>query len=429
MTVLVLDGNENQAVAATRSLARAGHRVLVGAETSWSKAGWSRHAAATFTYPSPATRADAFVRCIGGVAERHGGAFVMPMTERSMLPISRDRARLADAGARFVLPDHSRVLEACSKTYATQRAASLNVPVPHTWTLGGDPLEARRLAATLPYPVVLKPVMSHEPGHGGLRATGAPAYATGAGQFLDAWRELLTRCQAIVVQEFIAGDGAGYFALLRRGEVMAEFAHRRIRDVRPTGSGSAVRVSAPVDARLRDYSRRLLSSLEWHGVAMVEYRVRPDGTPVFLEINGRFWNSLALAVAAGVDFPRLLVELGTSDTVVPPAPYRVGMRCRWLLGDVRHLLTVWRGAPAGYPGTFPGRLRTLAEFLTPQPGMVHDNFEWRDPLPELGDWLHFLGRRLPAVMTRRPGVESPEPGAAESREPKAQSQEPKAQSL
>ena len=35
MNVLVLDGNENQAVAATRSLARAGHDVHVGAETGW----------------------------------------------------------------------------------------------------------------------------------------------------------------------------------------------------------------------------------------------------------------------------------------------------------------------------------------------------------------------------------------------------------
>ena len=33
MTILVLDGNENQAVACVRSLARTGHRVEVGADT------------------------------------------------------------------------------------------------------------------------------------------------------------------------------------------------------------------------------------------------------------------------------------------------------------------------------------------------------------------------------------------------------------
>ena len=40
MRVLVLDGNENQAVACVRSLAKGGHVVSVGADSSWSKAGW-----------------------------------------------------------------------------------------------------------------------------------------------------------------------------------------------------------------------------------------------------------------------------------------------------------------------------------------------------------------------------------------------------
>ena len=40
MRVLVLDGNQNQAVACVRSLAKQGHSVLVGSTTSWSKAGW-----------------------------------------------------------------------------------------------------------------------------------------------------------------------------------------------------------------------------------------------------------------------------------------------------------------------------------------------------------------------------------------------------
>jgi predicted ATP-grasp superfamily ATP-dependent carboligase len=397
MTVLVLDGNENQAVAATRSLSRAGHRVLVGAETRWSKAGWSRHAAGTFVYPSPARDADAFVERMAQMARTHPGAFLLPMTERTTLPISRERARLAGHAA-FVLPPHERVLQACSKEETTRLARSLGISVPQTWALGASALDAERLAGELTYPVVLKPAMSHEPGTGTVRSTGAPTYASNPSQFLESWREVASRCRSMIVQEFIAGGGAGYFALARRGSVLAEFAHRRIRDVRPTGSGSALRESAAVDDTLREPARRLLAALDWDGVAMVEFRLRPDGRPVFLEINGRFWNSLALAIAAGVDFPRLLVDLGTGGTIAPQPSYAVGIRARWLLGDVRHLVQVWRGAPAGYPATFPGRLSTLAAFLTPHPGTVHDNFQWSDPLPEAGDWLHFVLRRIPAAV-------------------------------
>ncbi len=400
MIILVLDGNENQAVAATRSLADAGHRVLVGAETAWSKAGWSRHAARTFVYPSPERDVEAFITRVVRVTRDCRGAFVMPMTERTLLPISRARSRLTEAGGLFVLPDHARVLEACSKTHTTRLAQSLGIAVPRTWMLE-DAGEAVRIARELPYPVVLKPAMSHEPIRGALRSTGAPAYARNATEFIESWHELAARTRSIVVQEFVTGRGAGYFALVDRGEPLVEFAHRRIRDVRPTGSGSAVRESVPLDPQVRGASRQLLAALGWRGVAMVEFRVRPDGSPVFLEINGRFWNSLPLAVAAGVDFPRLLVELGTTGRVAEQPSYRTGVRCRWWLGDVRHLLHVWRGAPRGWPGNFPGRLSTLAAFLMPRPGTVHDNFRWSDPLPEIGDWLHFVGRRLPARLIRR----------------------------
>jgi hypothetical protein len=74
------------------------------------------------------------------------------------------------------------------------------------------------------------------------------------------------------------------------------------------------------------------------------------------------------------------------------------VRCRWFLGDTRHLIEVFRGRPAGYPGRFPQRLETLGSFLRPVVGTRHDNFMWSDPLPELGDWLDFLGRRLPTAL-------------------------------
>jgi predicted ATP-grasp superfamily ATP-dependent carboligase len=400
MTVLVLDGNENQAVAATRSLGLSGRHVLVGASTSWSKAGWSRHADGTFVYPSPERDVDGFVDCIVRTTRRAGGAFVLPMTERTLLPVSRERARIADAGGVMTLPPHARVVQACNKEQTTTLARQLGIAVPRTWTLGADPVEARRLAGELPYPVVLKAAMSHEPFDGAMRATGAPAYARTGQEFVDEWRQLTSRARSIVVQEFVAGSGAGYFALVQQGAPLLEFAHRRIRDVRATGSGSALRESVALDPAMRDAARRLLAALDWHGVAMVEFRIKPDGTPVFLEVNGRFWNSLALAVAAGVDFPRHLVELGTLGRIGAVGRYRAGVRCRWWLGDVRHLADVWRGAPRGYPGAFPKRLATLAAVVTPSRGTAHDNFWWSDPLPELGDWLHFFGRTLPAYASR-----------------------------
>ena len=134
---------------------------------------------------------------------------------------------------------------------------------------------------------------------------------------------------------------------------------------------------------------------------MVEFRVRPDGTPVFMEVNGRFWNSLPLSVYAGADFPARLAEMAERGDVEAASGYRLGVRCRWLLGDARHLIEVWRGAPEGYAGKYPGRLRATLDFLTPVRGTYHDNFMMSDAMPELGDWLDFALRRVPSQFKKR----------------------------
>ena len=399
MNILVLDGNENQAVAAVRALAAAGHTVSVGADAPWSKAGWSRACSRAFAYPAPEHDAAAFVASIAEAAGGQSGTLVLPMTERTTLPLSAARDTIRAAGGRLVLPSHDTVLRTFDKQETTRLAQALGVDVPLTMSIGSA-ADLRACETALRYPLVLKPRSSQEIVGGAVRTTGGPMYARDPAELRRAWADLSTRCASALAQEFVEGVGTGYFALMREGELRAEFAHRRIRDVRPTGSGSAVRVSIAPPPRVREAALAILEALGWHGVAMVEFRVRPDGTPTFLEVNGRFWNSLALPVHAGMNFPALVARLAEEGEVPPTTSYRAGVRCRWLLGDARHLVEVLRGAPRSFPGAYPSRASTLAAVLRPVAGTYHDNFALRDPLPEIGDWLHFIVRQLPRRTTR-----------------------------
>jgi len=392
MRVLVLDGNQNQSVASVRSLANAGHRVWVGESISWSKAGWSNSCHRTFQYPSPQQNGEAFVQRIAELACEEPGTLVLPMTEATTLPISAQRDILFAAGARLALPEHEDLLRAFDKSETTKLANSLGIAVPRS-VLVSDLEQARQVSQCIEYPVVLKPRTSEEiSAQGKVRASGRPRYASNSDEFVLAFQAIRQRTKAVLVQQYVEGQGAGYFALMRNGELRAEFAHRRIRDVHPTGSGSAVRVSVAPHREIREASLAILQALNWHGVAMVEYRWQEGKPPVFLEVNGRFWNSLPLACYAGVDFPALLAVMAETGDVEPVIKYREGVRCRWFLGDFRHLIEVWRGAPRGFPGSYPGRLATLAAMLTPVPGTVHDLFTWTDPMPEVGDWRNFVRR-------------------------------------
>ena len=316
------------------------------------------------------------------------------MTEATTLPVSAQRDMLFSEGVRVVLPDHACVLRAFNKNEMVKLAASMGIAVPKTVAVSNVD-DARRAGQVFKFPVVLKPGSSVETqSDGGVRITGRPRYAKDLQGLLARYEELIQICSLMLVQEFVDGEGVGYFALMCHGELRAEFAHRRIRDVHPTGSGSAVRVSVEPDPEVRSASLAILKALRWHGAAMVEFRQARGGPAVFMEVNGRFWNSLPLACYAGADFPAWLAELAAKGDIENKPPLRSGVVCRWLLGDFRHVIEVMKGPPAGYPKPYPNRWQTMLSVLTPNSGTYHDNFQWRDPLPELGDWLNFVERAI-----------------------------------
>ena len=84
---------------------------------------------------------------------------------------------------------------------------------------------------------------------------------------------------------------------------------------------------------LLDYSQRLMGALSWHGVAMVEFK--SDGNNHWLmEINGRFWGSLPLAICAGVDFPVLLIDMLSGKSVEEKYRYNENIYVRNITRDI-----------------------------------------------------------------------------------------------
>jgi hypothetical protein len=128
---------------------------------------------------------------------------------------------------------------------------------------------------------------------------------------------------------------------------------------------------------------------------MVEYKLHTNtGVPYLMEINGRLWGSLQLAIDAGVDFPKLLVELALGATPARVTTYEIGVRSRWEWGDVDHLL-----ASVLHPSRFASfpdrprypRLAAVAGFIRGfAPGNRHEIFRRDDLGPmirETTDWF------------------------------------------
>jgi protein-tyrosine-phosphatase/predicted ATP-grasp superfamily ATP-dependent carboligase len=379
---LVLDGDMPHSLAIVRSLARRGLAVDLASHVDKPIAGYSRRLRRLLRCPNPLADAAGFLDWLRTATAGDAYCFVIPVTERTVVALlgtefvqRRDVFALAPPAAMAVALDKGRTAEL---------AASLGIPVPFEARVR-DESELAAAMAGISYPAVLKPASSIGQGTGQRRqlsvayAFGEPELRAKAREFL-AWGDLL-------LQAYVRGEGVGIELIADHGRIVFAFQHRRLHEVPLTGGGSSLRVSVPIEPALLEASQRLMSALAWHGVAMIEFKWSPeDGSFTLMEINGRFWGSLPLAIAAGADFPAMLYELVVEGAVQPRPAARTGIYCRKLAADVHWLeQVVRREAPpdlVAYPSL--GKvMRDAALALSPR--HYFDIQDWRDPWPGLVD--------------------------------------------
>lgn len=361
MRILVTDADNRSALAATRSLGRRGDVVVVAGERHPGLASASRYCSARASYPSPFKNPIGFVDAVAAAAREHAIDVIMPMTEVTTLLLTEHQNRLPDH-CRLPFAATDVVAQASDKSHVLQLAQQLGVPTPRT-TIVRSVSDANDLAIG-EYPVVVKPARSRVLTPSGWISSGV-TYANNDSELRAQLTALRPELYPVLLQERIHGPGVGVFACYAEGQPVAWFAHKRIREKPPSGGVSVLRESAPLEPLATEYASKLLSRLGWRGVAMVEFkRDNRDGSLRLMEINGRFWGSLQLAIDAGVDFPALLADIAMGREVPAPRAYRVGVRTRWLWGDIDALLAVMlkNRRSLNLPPGYPGRWRTLWDF-------------------------------------------------------------------
>jgi len=169
----------------------------------------------------------------------------------------------------------------------------------------------------------------------------------------------------------------------RSGEIIARTAQLAQR-IWPLDVGVSARArTVELDITLWDRIAALMRELGWFGLVELQFVVPSDGPPRLIDLNGRFYGSLALAVAAGPNLPAIWAALATDR--IPPLSARplAGLRFQWMEGDFRRALEERHG----------GIARDVWSCLSYSPGAVHSVWSKRDPRP-LMHGIAVLPRRL-----------------------------------
>jgi predicted ATP-grasp superfamily ATP-dependent carboligase len=385
MSVLVIDGESNAGLAVTRSLGKKGIEVDVGARTNLAPAFFSKYCKNSFVYADPEKNVKNFVEDLEKILEKKEYEMLIPCSDFTILPISLQRSRF-EKKVLLALPSNKLLRLAWSKSETLKIAKRIGIPIPETFFVKKiEDLE--KIKSKIKYPVVIKPDSSKLLFNNKLIDMQV-RFANNFEELKQNFKKMFVGKKPPLIQETIIGYGLGFFALCKRGKIKAFFMHRRLREVSVDRGASTLRESTWND-EIKDYGSRLLKKIKWNGVAMVEFRMdERDKKPKLMELNGRFWNSLPLAIAAGVDFPYLLYKLFKGESIDTTSKYKLGVKSRWFAGDTYRLIKILKGEYN--KNLFQEPLaKTLKEFLKFWGKDFHDDiFALDDIKPAFADFLN-----------------------------------------
>jgi hypothetical protein len=200
----------------------------------------------------------------------------------------------------------------------------------------------------------------------------------------------------LIAQPLVRGIGEGLFGFATARGMVNLSAHRRLRMMNPHGSGASACVSLPVDPVLAAAAGRLVEAIGWRGPFMIEMLRGREGTPWFIEFNGRLWGSTALARRCGLEYPAWAARQAIEPDFEPPAvEAKIGLIVRHLGRDIVHCLMALRGPKTRFHAEdWPNVFGSAAAALAPAPGAGFYNHDPRHPRFFLHDALETVASQI-----------------------------------
>lgn len=328
MRLLVLNCFSRNALAVIRALE--GKHELYGAATGDGTRSFdlpamfrTRALRKVLRYASP--ESDAFLDDLVRLSRAHRIDGVIGTGTTSTNALSRCKHALESATSTKALVEPWEKLERLSDKWCTyQLARQIGVPMPRTELLSGrevSPFESWN------FPLIVKPRLS-------FAAIGVRKYAD-ADSLAAALRAMTPEelDGNLIVQEALTGELHDVTSCSHRGTPTALLTQQRLVSLYDFGGGGIVNRTTD-EPELAALACKVLSAVEWNGIAMFDFLRTTDGKFHLLECNPKFWGTTELTIRAGNNVAEQLVELYLEAKVptVPP-PYERGLVFKWIFPD------------------------------------------------------------------------------------------------
>lgn len=295
-----------------RSLSAHGLKVWVSDTSKRNICSLSKFCAGSFVYPDPFTEEEAFVECLLSKVVELNPKVLLPTHDESVV-IMRHRDRFPK---ELIIPYEGErlLLDLANKAKATEMARMAGVPVPLVYESADDVKD---------YPIVFKTVI------------GNSAKGVYFPKSKDALLQLMVdhKNDEMLLEEWVGGTDYSVDCVRWDGFWKSSVYHALV--TKTDGGGTTTQreiVNAP---ELEKYAKLLLDFVDFHGVCGIDFRYEPEtGRIAFIEVNARFTGGLATPITAGFDIPWIIYKLATEGKFDEPCDARIGVKTKWILGDV-----------------------------------------------------------------------------------------------
>jgi predicted ATP-grasp superfamily ATP-dependent carboligase len=311
--ILITDSRYKHSLAAVRALGKEGLRIATCSE-GFSPTKFSRFSKKSFTY-----NRNNFLEKILYFIENNEVKLVLPIGYWTNLTCSKNNEKIMKY-SNLVLDNYEKVSNVSNKRDIIPILKKSGVIIPKTFVVN-ELSDVEKVIFS--NKMIIKSVIEE---------TGKKVDYANSKESLRELLKLRLEYGPQIVQDYITGEGRGFFAFCKNGKILQSFQHKRIRQYPESGGVSSCAESI-YDQRLGKIGEIFIRKLKWTGPVMLEFIYNLDSKEyLFLEMNPKFWGSLDLSIFCGLNFPKIPFDLINNNKIIR-IDYPVGKRFQWVLPE------------------------------------------------------------------------------------------------
>ena len=324
MKILITDCQLRSSVALIRYFGKQGFFIIAADKDRISTGFYSKYTREKFVYPDITKSEKCFIEQLSAFVKKENVDIVFPISNESILAIAKHRNHF-DKSVSIPIADYDTLIQAVNKARTFRKAEELEIPIPKTYY----PIRYSELEQIDNFPVILKPTISS--GSRGL------TICNNKSELKNSFYKNISLNGDLIVQEYIpinednGGEYCWYAIYDWNGECKGYGCYKTIRSY-PIGTGpSTVQESVEIE-KVNEISFKLMKGFNRKGLVQIDYRIDArDEIPKLIEINGRSWAPLTHSMQAGLNVPRIWLDLALKKPIPKQPPIKLHVKTRWLL--------------------------------------------------------------------------------------------------